>query len=405
LGGGFGSHEFYAFDADTGEPLWTYHTADDGPTAAVVADGKIAFNTESCELEIITTQGRPVWKKWLGDPLMSMPAVADGIVYMAYPDSRGDRKYYLAAFDLNTGKLQWKHPLGNEIITAPVVDGSDLFIATVDGSVMALDRKTGNALWQENRNATSAPAVWNRQVYFSRRQSVKADSKERPSLQQTELVAARAVSPVGEVKDYSRTQRDADYLDYRKRAGTTAETVSQSLDAMVGFAANKGSAQMVTVMANIGQGSVHGIWAYQGSKTFIAYGKLYGSMGDQTQSVDPISGKVLWSRVLNGSRKTGTMEGVLTPPTIVNHKVFVGNHTGDLCVLSAATGNILWSTHLGEPISFPPAVVRGRVYVVTDRGSLYCLRTEDPADDGWLMWGGSAGHNGPSASRANRNAP
>ena len=49
LGGGFGSHEFYALDAATGNTRWIYHTADDGPTAAVISDGKIAFNTESSE--------------------------------------------------------------------------------------------------------------------------------------------------------------------------------------------------------------------------------------------------------------------------------------------------------------------------------------------------------------------
>src|SRR5262249_62301414 len=38
VGGGFGSHEFYAFDAVSGKKVWTYQTADDGPTAAVGAD-------------------------------------------------------------------------------------------------------------------------------------------------------------------------------------------------------------------------------------------------------------------------------------------------------------------------------------------------------------------------------
>src|SRR5215472_13567255 len=36
VGGGFGSHEFYAFDANRGALRWVYRTADDGPTAAVV---------------------------------------------------------------------------------------------------------------------------------------------------------------------------------------------------------------------------------------------------------------------------------------------------------------------------------------------------------------------------------
>jgi outer membrane protein assembly factor BamB len=47
VGGGYGSHEFYAFDATTGKKVWQMTTADDGPTAAVVEDGCVAFNTES----------------------------------------------------------------------------------------------------------------------------------------------------------------------------------------------------------------------------------------------------------------------------------------------------------------------------------------------------------------------
>src|SRR5262245_40687964 len=54
LGGGFGSFDFYAFDAVDGSVAWQYQTSDDGPTAAVVADDYVVFNTESCELEVLT---------------------------------------------------------------------------------------------------------------------------------------------------------------------------------------------------------------------------------------------------------------------------------------------------------------------------------------------------------------
>jgi len=39
VGGGFGSHEVYALDVETGQLRWQVHTRDDGPTAAVVLDG------------------------------------------------------------------------------------------------------------------------------------------------------------------------------------------------------------------------------------------------------------------------------------------------------------------------------------------------------------------------------
>src|SRR5262249_22469174 len=104
IGGGFCSYEFYAFHALTGGVALQYQTEDDGPTAAVVGEDRVVFNTESCELEVLTVDGRRVWKKWLGDPLLSMPAVEAGRVFMAYPDSRGDHRHYLACFDLADGR-------------------------------------------------------------------------------------------------------------------------------------------------------------------------------------------------------------------------------------------------------------------------------------------------------------
>ncbi len=136
VGGGFGSFDFYAFNANDGTLAWQYQTSDDGPTAAVVDDDHVVFNTESCELEVLTVDGTPVWKKWLGDPLMSMPAVAGGRVYMAYPDSKGDHRHYLACFDLRTGQEHWKQPIAGEVITAPVLAEGHVHFATLDGTLL-----------------------------------------------------------------------------------------------------------------------------------------------------------------------------------------------------------------------------------------------------------------------------
>ena len=53
VGGGFGSHEFYALDAVTGKKVWQYQTSDDGPTAAVVEDGLVALTPRAAS-----------WKSW-----------------------------------------------------------------------------------------------------------------------------------------------------------------------------------------------------------------------------------------------------------------------------------------------------------------------------------------------------
>jgi len=393
IGGGFGSHEFYSFDAISGRSDWIYHTADDGPTAAVVENGEIAFNTESCELEILTTRGRPIWKKWLGDPLMSMPAMADGSVYMAFPDSRGRGTYYLAAFDLSGGREIWRSALPSEIITAPVIEGDKIYASTVGGILVAFNRRDGTRIWEDQRNATSAPALWNGQTFFSRREAV---ASPQAGTQQTELMASRAAAaPSAPTVDLRDTQQKADYLDYAKRAQTYSEQNSLQQDAAVGFGgANKGSAMMAPAQANLGQTSVHGIWSYQGSKPFVIGGRLYSSMGATIECVDAQSGRVIWSRTLRDSRRPGLPDDVLTPPAVVNGKVFLGTRWGFVYTLSADTGDVIWRVDIGEPVTFQPAVAMGRVYVGSDRGVLFCLETGDPRDDGWMMWGGGPKHNG-----------
>jgi outer membrane protein assembly factor BamB len=482
LGGGFGSHEFYAFDARTGEKLWLYRTGDDGPSAAVVDGRYIAFNTESCELEIITMDGRPLWKKWLGDPLMSMPAIHEGKVYMAYPDTKGDNRHRLACFDLATGTEQWKQIIESEAITTPVIVGDHVYLASLDGTLSCFETRRGHLAWKEQKNATSSPVVWNGKCYFSRRQEVaSADGRRSTVVQQTEQLASRDIALAGTVTDLLETARTADYLDVAKRAEySPLEKKFQGLDASVGFGGGLGgfaapakiageSAPMMAKAAapgftptsgtvasagksagvysnvqnyynpagappaptngvsntlsltypsgppagpftapamppggpafapgagNTGQMSVAGVWSYQGSRPFVYNGRLYAAMGDTLKCIDLKLHRVLWRKHLSGSPDQVQVDAVLTPPAIVNGKVFVGSAHGVLYCLDADAGRILWKATVGEPIQFQPAVVGGRVYVPTILGSLYCLETGDRRDDGWNMWGANAAHNG-----------
>jgi Ca-activated chloride channel family protein len=394
IGGGFGSHEFYAFDAITGKQVWQYRTGDDGPTAAVVEDGFVAFNTESCELEILTVDGKPVWKKWLGDPLMSMPAISAGKVYMAFPNSKGDRQHYLACFELKTGKEFWKKPIAGEIITAPTVTDEKVYLSTLEGTVYCFGQHDGELIWKEKKNATSAPLVWNNQCYFGRRREVTVKKDGKEVKQQEEQVATRVTSKTGEVKDLASTKRVADDLDYAKNATKPLEQSQKVQDASVGFATAPADAKLAQARSNLGKGTVCGVWSYQGSKPFIYNGSLYSSMGDTLKCVDPKSEKVLWEKNLHEKKHDKQTDSLTTPPALVNGKAFVGTTTGEVFCMATDTGKVLWRVHVGAPILFQPAVAKGRVYVSTNSGALYCLETGDAKDDGWLMWGANAAHNG-----------
>lgn len=396
LGGGFGSHEFYAFDALTGKKVWQYSTRDDGPTAAVVAEDHVVFNTESCELEVLTVDGKPVWKKWLGDPLMSMSAIAGGKIYMAYPDSKGDRRHYLACFDLKTGKALGKPcPIAGEVITAPVVANGQVYLATLEGTLHCFDTD-GNLIWKEKRNATSAPLVWNDRCYFSRRDETTVRQAGKDVKQQHEELALQGNTRLAQFKALAPTRRPADYLDYRKRMNSGIEVANQMNDAGVGFpGGQKGDAKISQAATNLGQATVAGVWSYQGSRPMVFRDRLYTAMGDTLACMDGRTEKVLWKkRLSSGKDPKELLDAVLTPPVLVNGKVFLGTAAGEILCLSADTGALLWSANVGKPIVFQPAVAKGCVYVATTKGSLICLETGDQRDDGWLMWGATADHNG-----------
>jgi Ca-activated chloride channel family protein len=405
IGGGFGSFEFYAFDAATGKKVWRFITGDDGPTAAVVEGGYISFNTESCELYIIAMDGKQVWKKWLGDPLMSMPALANGKVYMAYPDTKGQRGHVFACFNVKDGKEQWTQPIAGDIITAPVIHGDKIYLTTVDGTMYCFNEKDGIVAWSEKKNATSSPAVFEGKLYFSQRtEATVKDKGGKEMKQQMETLAGRGEDKDGKINAFKATERPADYLDMAKRADSPVEKMNMAKDAGVGFGGGAGggigggapaAAKIQLAQANLGQATVAGVWSYQGSRPFIYKGNLISTMGDTVKCVDPKTEKIVWKQELHPPKKGETLvDCAVTPPAIANGKLFVGTSKGEVICLSAETGKELWRATVEAPITFQPAVANGRVYVGSSNGMLFCIETGDRKDDGWLMWGGNAQHNG-----------
>jgi hypothetical protein len=170
----------------------------------------------------------------------------------------------------------------------------------------------------------------------------------------------------------------------------------------------KGDSKISQAAQNLGQGTVNGVWAYQGSKPFFYRGRLYASMGDTLVCVDPKSEKVLWKKrfhapkekaaknVKGTAKEEELLDTTISPPALCNGKAFLGTTYGEVVCLSAEKGETLWQARLGqsESISFQPAVAGGHVYVSTESGDLFGLETGDPKDDGWLMWGANAEHNG-----------
>ena len=400
VGGGFGSFEFHAIDAKTGTPVWEVRTKDDGPTAAVLSEGFAVFNTESCTLEVLEMDsGRLAWERWLGDPLLAQPAVMDGRVFMAYP-TKGEHR--LACFNLRQGTPLWETRLDHDVITAPVVAEGKLYLSTFDGTVWCLEPKTGKVEWTQQLHATSAPWVYQGDVFVARRDDKEPLGTRQPgepnrtqsgeTLQKAEPIprewTSRHDSRTGLFKSGS-SAKAAGYLS--SSSGRTRKETYHIMDSSVGFGLSPGSAKLHAAEQLIGEHLVSRAWRFQGSRPVVVNGVLYDSTGDRLEASHAQSGELLWSwhaaEVTEGERR-------LTPPAVANGRVWAGTWDGRILSWDALTGDVRWAVKVGAPCHWQPVVSEGWVYAGLENGTLVGFATGDPVDTDWPMWGGGCGHNG-----------
>jgi Ca-activated chloride channel family protein len=422
VGGGYGSHEFYAFDATTGQLVWQMKTGDDGPTAAVVDDGCVAFNTESCTVYVVAAKtGEVLWQEWLGDPLMSQPTIAEGRLYMAYPagpraslntspqinvvqqpqqaaseqavpttaaatppvPSSGSHRLLCA--DLKTGRHLWEQSITADVISAPVVDGDKVYVTCFDGTSFCLDTADGTIVWKKHNSGTSAPIVADGHVVLTERQRVE---------QQVVEGLKRLDPEHGDDRDGQLLAAGkASYLERDQGGGVNLEkSTVQAMDASVGFATAPAAAQLAKANSNVGVYTVAGAWAYQGSRAAYCGGQIFNAQGRFMNCVRSKDGTIAWRATASGSGIAEEAQ-LFAPPAIGGEHMYLCSARGHLMSIRQEDGQVDFLYATGLPMAFQPALAKGNVYVGTASGLLLCLKTGDPDADGWYAWGGNAQHN------------
>lgn len=378
VGGGYGSHEFYAFDAQSGKLVWKMQTGDDGPTAAVVEDGLVAFNTESCTVIVANAEtGAVVWQEWLGDPLMSQPAIDAGRLYLAFPQSRGDGQHRMLCADLRTGKHLWETVISGDVISAPVIDDGKIYFTCFNGTSYCLNGD-GSVAWKRESAGTSAPLVVGNRVIVT--------EKER------HLEGMRQLDQKGNDFSGLLAPGDASHLKEGQGGGTAVSgQTAATLDAGVGFSTAPADAKLAEANSNLGISTVAGAWAYQGSK--VAYRDGY-MMNAQSRGLNCVgeSGRMRWKADARGRDVGGDLQ-VFAPPALGAKNMYVCSAYGHLLAVRQDDGAVEFNYSTKQPMAFQPALAGGSMIAGTANGLLICLKTGDADADGWFAWGGNARHN------------
>jgi Ca-activated chloride channel family protein len=396
LSGGFGSKQFYSFEAVSGDLNWAIDLDDDGPSSPAIADGLIAFNTESCTIFVCDlVSGKEIWSYYLGDPLMSMPTIANGILFTSYPAAyKFDSRLYdsdsalkqlksipthvLAAFDARTGNILWQKWIDSDIMSAPVAKDDLVYITTFSGALYKVRQKSGEIIEAKAMRATSVPIFSkDNDMIVSKRSDTMADSAV------TESIVLRGASSAKTVY-----KKRAHYLDRKVQNSSDMKKSSAQMDAGNGFAAGApASANSLAAEFNIGYSNVSSLQAFQGSRSISMNGHLYNTMGDEIICTDA-NGDVKWKHKLEGDmNKAGGFMG--TPPIYVNGYLIVATYSGEVLIIDEK-GNLVNKYEIKNPVRYQPVVDKGWIYVTTTNGRLYAINTGNPLLTGWNMWGANA---------------
>jgi outer membrane protein assembly factor BamB len=402
VSGGFKSKELYAYEAQTGKPMWAIDLHDDGPSSPACESETCVISTESCTIFALEAKtGKLKWSYWLGDPLTSAPTIANDRVFASYPaagtsDPKKPRppgaSHALAAFDLKSGKILWQLWLDGDVMSAPVAVGEFVYVTTFNGTVIKLEQATGKVRYAMRAKATSAPVVQFdasgvEQMYYTRRG--EAEAEDSPA----EEMIIRADHNEPQTK-YKAAKKRADYIDKKVQSSSDHAQASEDQDAANGFSEGAPASANASVAGeSVGIQSVSSMQNFQGSRIVKLRDRSVNTMGDEVIATDAETGATLWKHKLPGDlAKQGGFLG--TAPLAAGNSILFGTLDGNVKRLDQKTGKELGNWKVGGNVRSQPVVEGGWIYVGTEDGKLVAIDTKDPTVTGWPTWGGNAQRTG-----------
>ena len=126
---------------------------DDGGGVAAAAGVVVSTLPHGVVEARVTTNGALLWDKDLQGAIAAPPRLAEGIVYVASLDGR------LVALRMASGDEVWQAQLGSPLTNPPVITGAFVLILDRDQRLHALRREDGSVLWRTSAVARADIAL------------------------------------------------------------------------------------------------------------------------------------------------------------------------------------------------------------------------------------------------------
>lgn len=323
-----------------------------------------------------------LWTFVTGPRTVSSPVVKDGVTYWC------DRRGKIHGVDLE-GVEVFQADLATFVEATPTLKDSLLYIGTIDGSMIALSLESGREIWRFDTEGQLSAAP--NRVRFNGREAlvfgsydnwlycVDAADGSLISRYESGYYLNGAVALQGESMLFGGCDQWVRVIDCR----SGVQTDSLLLDAYI-----PASPAVVGNMAYVGDygGNLYALRLKDGkiaesrkirrpaeqeegfnSVPAVDKERVYIINGNRTVlAIRRADGELEWKKMLKG----GTGE---SSPLVCRDKLVACTKTGIVSILDKKTGEVLWEYDTGEDIISSPAVVPGRLLVLTAKGTLFCF--------------------------------
>ncbi|MDP3738722.1 MAG: PQQ-binding-like beta-propeller repeat protein [Hyphomonadaceae bacterium] len=334
--------------------------------APVAKDGKIyVIDANQVVTAFETDNGRKVWTHELqsSNEKRDNHSVGGGLAIA------GDRLIvssgfaYIEALALTDGKSLWRRRVDSPMSGSPAVLGNRAFVTSSNNDFYALDIATGDIIWNDQAIAETA------RVLSSPSPAVTGDILAVP-YSSGELIA---------------------YLpaNGRRLWNVPLTTVGQYTPlSVINDIAGRPSIQDGVVYAASHSGVLAAIDARSGSRLWeTVFGSRLGPViggdylfvvgtGGKVVCFNRADGKVVWVRELPEFKNQKSQKDriVWTGPLLASNRLIIASSNGDVLALSPQNGETVADLKVGQPVYIEPIAASGKIFVLTDKGTLVAIR-------------------------------
>jgi outer membrane protein assembly factor BamB len=335
-------------------------------SAPVVGSGKLfAEGTDGVIVAFDKATGAKLWTRGEDDMTKDQApsAFGGGVSYEAgklyATNGVGDVK----AVNAETGEVIWKVKPAGPMRGSPTIAFGQLFVMTQDNQIISLNINDGSLMWDESGSNTqsgvfgvAAPAAGQGTIvagYSSGELSAYRYENGR-TLWSDALARTNISTTVGSITDI-----DADPIIDSGRVYALGQG-----GRMAAYELVTGQRIWELNLAGISTPAIAGEWIF----TLTDDARLL--------AISRSSGRVRWITQLQRYKDEEDKKGPIfwTGPVLAGGHLWVASSRGEMWKISAGEGSASLFADIGQPVSLPPLVADGMLYLMDDAGTIHAWK-------------------------------